>query len=183
MIRKLIAFWAVCLFLCAPGLALAQPPAYTTMADGTVTRNQPVLGWNPVTLTWCVIGSSAACMSSPTGGTTGLDFSANKPAIPAVGAAFASGSLYASYVLIATVPASATRASIDIEDDSGAQIVVVRDDGTAASGAAPTNASVFSLSGGSGVGSQGGSWTSTTFKGRLQVYAPAASAQVAILVE
>ena len=62
-------------------------------------------------------------------------------------------------------------------------IAVVRDDGTAAAAAAPTNASVFALAGGSIAGAQGGSWNSQTFKGRIQIYAPASTAQVAIFVD
>jgi len=116
-------------------------------------------------------------------GSTGLDLSANKPTLPNVGAAFAASGPYASYVLVATVPASATRANVDIENLSGAQIAIVRDDGTAAGGAAPVNASIFSLAGGAAAGQQGGSWASSTFKGRLQIYAASASAQVAVMVD
>ena len=112
---------------------------------------------------------------------TGIDYSANKPAVPAVGANFGSSGPYANYVLIATAPASASRVSIDVDNISGAQIVVLRDDGTAASGAAPNNASVFALSGGSAAGAQGGSWNSRTFTGRVQVYAPTSAAQVAMM--
>lgn len=114
---------------------------------------------------------------------TGLDFSANKPTLPNVGTAFAASGPYASYVLIETIPASATRANVDIENISGAQIAVVRDDGTAASAAAPNNASVFALAGGSSAGGQGGSWSSTTFKGRLQIYAASSSAIVTVMVD
>ena len=116
-------------------------------------------------------------------GSIGADFSANKPTLPNVGSNFAASGPYASYVLVATAPASPTRASIDVENNSGAQIVVVRDDGTAATGSAPVNASVFALGGGATVGSQGGSWPSTTFKGRVQVYAPSSIAQVSVGVE
>jgi hypothetical protein len=116
-------------------------------------------------------------------GSVGSDLSANKPALPAVGQPFAAAGPYASYVLIATVPASPSRNNVDIENISGAQIAVVRDDGTAGSGAAPNNASVFSLVGNSVAGAQGGSWSSTTFKGRLQIYAPSASATVCVMVD
>jgi hypothetical protein len=117
------------------------------------------------------------------GGSTGADYSANKPALPNVGANFGSSGPYASYVLIATVAASPMRNNVDIENDSGAQIAIVRDDGTASSGSAPNNASVFALSGGTGTGVQGGAWVSTTFKGRLEIYAPSTSAQVAVMVD
>ena len=116
-------------------------------------------------------------------GSTGTDYSANKPSLPNIGANFGSSGVYASYVLIATVPANSARYNIDIENTSGAQIVVVRDDGAAASGTAPNNASVFALGGGINAGSQGGSWSSQTFKGRVQVYAASSTAQVAIFTD
>jgi len=109
----------------------------------------------------------------PNAGSTGRDFSAGAPTVPNIGAAFGAG-VYDGYVVAATRAANPTRANIDVENCTGATIVVVRDDGTAASGAAPTNASVFALGGGSAPGAQGGAWSSTTFKGRLQIYAPAA---------
>ncbi|MBR8152704.1 hypothetical protein [Burkholderia vietnamiensis] len=116
-------------------------------------------------------------------GSTGTDYSANKPTIPNVGAAFGASGPYANYVLVATVPALATRNNVDIENISGAQIAVVRDDGTAASGVAPANASVFALGGGASAGAQGGAWSSQTFKGRLQIYAPSAAAVVSVMVD
>ncbi|HDR9048747.1 TPA: hypothetical protein QDA94_002978 [Burkholderia vietnamiensis] len=116
-------------------------------------------------------------------GSAGTDYSANKPTIPNVGAAFGASGPYANYVLVATVPALSTRNNVDIENISGAQIAVVRDDGTAGSGAAPANASVFALAGGSSAGAQGGAWSSQTFKGRLQIYAPSSSAIVSVMVD
>ncbi|WP_143016606.1 hypothetical protein [Paraburkholderia phenazinium] len=116
-------------------------------------------------------------------GSVGQDHSANQPALPVVGQPFAAAGPYASYVLIATVPASPSRNNVDIENTSGAQIAVVRDDGTAASGAAPANASVFALGGGSAAGAQGGAWSSQTFKGRLQIYAPSSTAIVSVMVD
>jgi hypothetical protein len=119
-------------------------------------------------------------------GTPGTDFSANAPTIPGVGLAFAATGTYvpyASYVLVATVPASVTRNNVDIENASGGPIAVVRDDGTAIAGATPTNASVFPINGGAAPGSQGGSWSSQTFKGRLQIYAPSSTANVTVMVD
>lgn len=116
-------------------------------------------------------------------GSQGRDFSVNAPAPPVVGANFSAAGPYASYVLLTSVAASPSRFSIDVENDSGGQVVVVRDDGAALAGSAPANASVFPLAGGPSAGSQGGAWSSQTFKGRVQIYAPAASAQVAIMVE
>jgi len=114
-----------------------------------------------------------AAVLAPNAGSTGRDYSAGAPAIPNIGAAFGSG-VYAGYVVVATRAANPARANIDVENATGAAIVVVRDDGTAANGAAPANASIFPLAGGPTPGSQGGAWSTTTFKGRLQIYAPAA---------
>jgi hypothetical protein len=116
-------------------------------------------------------------------GTVGVDYSTNKPVLPSVGAGFSASGVYANYVLIATVGASPARDNLDIENTSGAQIAIVRDDGSASTGAPPSNASVFSLGGGAQVGAQGGAWTSQTFKGRVQIYAPSSTAQVAIFVD
>jgi hypothetical protein len=116
-------------------------------------------------------------------GSNGKDYSGNQPTLPSVGGAFGSTGSYANYVLIATVPASAARFNIDVENNAGAQIAIGRDDGTAAIGSTPVNASVFALGGGSAAGAQGGSWSSQTFKGRVQVYAPVGAAQVAVMVE
>jgi hypothetical protein len=113
-------------------------------------------------------------------GPIGADYSANKPTLPNVGSNFAASGPYASYFLIATVPANISRNCIDIENNSGAQIAVIVDDGTASTGSIPNNATLFSIAGGTGVGSQGGSWISNFEKGRIQVYAPQTNAQVAV---
>lgn len=122
-------------------------------------------------------------VASTSTGSAGLDYSSNKPALPNIGAAFANSGPYASYVLVATIPASAARNNVDIENISGAQIAVMRDDGSAVGGAAPANASVFTLGGGAAAGAQGGAWSSTTFKGRLQIYAPSSTAIVTVMVD
>lgn len=116
---------------------------------------------------------------------TGYDYSnsAGAPALPVLGQPFGGSGPYAGYVLVATAPASASRINIDIENTSGAQIAVVRDDGTAVTGQALNNASVFALAGGALPGAQGGSWSSTTFKGRVQVFASGSTAQVAVMVD
>jgi hypothetical protein len=136
-----------------------------------------------------ITGALPAFASTPTFnlgntlGSTGSDASANKPTLPNVGANFGGSGPYANYVLITTLAASPTRNNVDIENNSGAQIAIIRDDGTAVGGAAPVNASVFALAGGASAGSQGGAWSSMTFKGRIQVYALSSGAQVAVLVE
>lgn len=126
--------------------------------------------------------SAANPLPTAAAGSIGGDYSANQPTPPKVGVAFGAGGPYAGYVIVATVPASASRLSIDVENNSGAQIAVMLDDGTAAAGSTPTNVTVFALAGGAGVGSQGGSWVSTVEKGRVQIYAPSSGAQVAVRV-
>ncbi|MGZ3306262.1 MAG: hypothetical protein ACXU8U_10425 [Asticcacaulis sp.] len=119
-------------------------------------------------------GTFAELIAVEMSGSTGKDYSVNAPALPNVGANFAASGPYASYVLVKTVAANATRNAIEIGNATGAQIAIVRDDGTAVAATAPVNASVFPIAGGASAGQQGGDWTSTTFRGRLQIYAPAA---------
>ena len=110
------------------------------------------------------------------------DYSSNQPTLPNVGSNFGASGTYANYVLIITVPKDSSRGTIDVENTSGSQIVIVLDDGKAAVGSPPTNATVFSIAGGAGVGQQGGSWVSNFNQERVQIYAPSASAQVAVRV-
>lgn len=113
-------------------------------------------------------------------GSKGADFSANQPTLPNVGANFGVSGAYANYVLISTVPSNPARFSIDVENNAGSQIAIILDNGAAVNGSAPVGATVFALAGGSGQGSQGGSWVSLVEKGRVQVYAASVTAQVAI---
>ena len=109
-------------------------------------------------------------------GSFGQDFSANKPSLPVAGANFGGSGPYASYYLIATIPASQETDCVSVFNTSAAQVAIVRDNGSAATGSALNNASVFVLA-------AGANYTSTTFKGRIQVYAPASTAQVAVFTE
>ncbi len=155
-------------------LSVAGSGSFSVALNGTfAAKHIGVKNGNPADLNATVVQS----------GSTGLDYSSNKPTIPNVGAAFGASGLYANYVLVATVPASPTRNNVDIENISGGQIAVVRDDGTAGNGAAPANASVFALGGGASAGAQGGAWSSQTFKGRLQIYAASSSAVVSVMVD
>jgi hypothetical protein len=119
-------------------------------------------------------GTSGVPLYVREAGSTGANYSANRPTLPNVGSAFANAGPFANYVLAVTIAANPQRNMVDCENDTGAQIAVVRDDGTAANGSAPANASVFAVAPGAGAGQQGGSYTSTTFRGRLQIYTPAA---------
>ena len=102
--------------------------------------------------------SSAGANSFINGGSTGLDYSVNKPALAAN--------------LLATVPVNPARADIEVQNQSADPIQVVMDDG------AGGNISVLLLAPGSGANSQGGDWQSDTFKGRVRVYGPNAGDQV-----
>ena len=105
----------------------------------------------------------------------------NKPALPVVGTNFGGTGPYANYFYLGSVP-NILGKEVEVVNTSGAQIVLILDDGMAATGPAPQNASVFSLAGGSGVGSQGTIWNSLVFKGRIQIYAPASTAQVMVRI-
>ena len=115
-------------------------------------------------------------------GTAGSDYSANKPPIPLVGANFAATGPYANYVLVATLPASPTRSMAFAMNLSGADCLLVLDDGAAIAGAAPANASLLALGGGTASGKQGGSTgpEMASFKGRIQAYAPSAAALITL---
>ena len=110
-----------------------------------------------------------------------FDFSFNKPALPVVGTNFGGTGPYANYFYLGSVPNTLGK-EVEVINTSGAQIALILDDGTAATGAAPQNASVFSLAGGSGVGSQGTIWNSPIFKGRIQIYAPTSTAQIMVRI-
>jgi hypothetical protein len=99
-------------------------------------------------------------------GSTGSDASANNPTLPPAGTS-----------LVATLPATPTRAEWVLQNRSTDTIIEVRDDG------AGNNQTVLSLSGAATAGGQGGSDGSLTFKGRVRVYVPtsnAATDQVAL---
>jgi hypothetical protein len=96
---------------------------------------------------------------------TGTDYSANAAAVPISG-----------YVLLATIPANQGRRSVEVDNQSAGAIQVVRDDGTG------NNQSSVVLASGGAAGTQGGSWSSTTFLGRVLVYGPS-GAQVAAFQE
>jgi hypothetical protein len=91
-------------------------------------------------------------------GGTGTDYSVNAATIPMAG-----------LVLLVTIPATATRAYIEIQNQSAAQLQMVRDDGAGA------NQTSILLASGGAAGAQGAGWSSATFKGRVRVYGPSGS--------
>jgi hypothetical protein len=103
--------------------------------------------------------SLTPALAQPSPGTGG-DFSANAAAIP-----------MATFVLLATIPKTSGRVSVQVQNQSAAVIQVVRDDGVGG------NQTTILLSPGSGAATQGGLWASDTFKGRIRVYG-ASGAQV-----
>jgi hypothetical protein len=100
-------------------------------------------------------------------GGTPADFSSSAASVPLSG----------GYTLLTTVPVNGNRAAIEVQNQSAGTIQVVRDDGSAGSG---TVSSI--LLAGAGAGLPGGSWASTTFKGRLRIYG-ASGAQVSAFQE
>jgi len=99
------------------------------------------------------------------GGGSGTDYSANSGA-PAATAGN----------LLLTIPATANRAFVEVQNQSSGTISLIRDDG------AGNNQTLILLAPGAGAGSQGGGWSSGTFKGRVRIYGPA-GAQVAAYQE
>lgn len=128
------------------------------------------------------VGSQAQTVTAVPGASTGTNYDANDGTLPVIGQPFPASGPYASYVLVKTIPAGA-RNNVEIKNSSGGNIVIMRDDGTAASGAAPVNASLIPLSPGAAAGQQGGAWSSVTFRGRLQIFAPVSSSQITAFVD
>ena len=98
-------------------------------------------------------------------GSTGVDYSVTPAAIP-----------MATFSLLATIPANPARCSVEVQNQSAGTVQVVKDDGNGLN-----QVSILLATGGS-VGTQGGSWNSQTFKGRVRVYA-VAGAQISISQE
>jgi len=144
----------------------------------TLSNGLPITGTGNVSTI-----DNLLALGVPVKGSVGLDYSSGKPTLPLVAANFAASGPYASYALISTVQANAAINNISIENTSNTLIAVIRDDGTAANGAVANNTSIFALAGASAIGGQGGSWSSNTFKGRIQVYCANATAQVCVMVE
>jgi len=86
-------------------------------------------------------------------GSTGTDSSVNAASIPAAGLS-----------LLQTIAANPSRLAIEIQNQSSGLIQIVRDDG------AGNNQTSILLSSGGAAGTQGGGWSSMSFKGRLRIY-------------
>lgn len=128
-------------------------------------------------------GAMVMVLRPDAGGSVGVDYSANQPTLPVVGAAFAGSGPYASWVLVKTIPANAGRSNIEVQNMSGTPIALLRDDGVATAGSAPANASIWTLNPKVVAGPAGGEWKSRTFRGRLQIYAASSGAVVAAFID
>lgn len=95
-------------------------------------------------------------------GGIGTDYSANKPSLPAD--------------LLATVPATPARNSVEIQNDSADPLAVVLDDGSGG------QVSIWILGPIPATGPRA-EWRSQTFKGRVQVYGASPTDQVAVRQE
>jgi hypothetical protein len=134
------------------GLVIAGAAAFS--ASAPIVYGTQVLPTQLFDGTGVAIGTAANPIVSnvTVAGTTGTDYSANAAAVPIAG-----------LVLLATVPATPSRAYVEVQNQSAGQIQLVRDDGAGAN-----QSSVLLASG--GANAQGGGWSSTTFKGRVRVY-------------
>ena len=103
-------------------------------------------------------------------GSTGTDYSGGSVA-GGSGAGTSSAIPVSGFVLLTTIPATSTRAFVEVQNQSAGTIQLVRDDG------AGGNLTTILLGPGSGAGAQGAGWTSGTFKGRIRLYG-ASGAQV-----
>ena len=110
------------------------------------------------------------------------DYSSGKPTLPNVGgtigvSTFGGSSIYASWVLVAVAPVK-PRVLIEAGNNSGAPALILTDDGSAQAGNPPfgPSASVIPFAA-TTAGAQGATWTSG-IQGRVQIYAPSASAQI-----
>lgn len=98
-------------------------------------------------------------------GNTGVDWTLNKPSsLPPSG-----------YTSAKTVPVNAARIEIAVENQSTDSVVLVLDDGLGNNTRMVVLAPALSQPG------QGGGWSSTSFKGRLQVCVPTANAATDIV--
>jgi hypothetical protein len=127
-------------------------------------------------------GAAIVLLRPDGGGSPGMDSSANAPTWPVIGANFSSGAPapFTSWVLLATVAANQSRAKITVDNQSDTPILCLRDDGTAASGAAPVNATGFTLNPKASAGPEGGHYESPSFRGRMRVFGASSSQFVAI---
>jgi hypothetical protein len=118
----------------------------------------------------------AATGGAQTPGSTGHDYSANRPTLPTIGSNWPNSGPYANWFLVATIPVTSNRVAATVVNTSGTGCAIMRDDGTAAASSPPVQGSVFTLLPNS-------TWTSPYFKGRVQVFAPSSGAIIAAFAD
>ena len=117
----------------------------------------------PVLVPGSVVVTATASLPVVSAGSTGTAYnSATAASIPISG-----------YSLLLTIPVTAARNYVEVQNQSTDLVQVVRDDG------AGNNQVSIMLASASVSGGQGGGWSSSTFKGRIRVYATNATDQVA----
>lgn len=128
---------------------------------------------------------AAVVLLRPDGlGSVGVDYSANEPAFPNIGAAqFPNSGPYALWFLLTTVPANQTRAKIMIDNMSTGPMLVLFDDGTALAGTQPNNSTAFILNPKVTTGPEGGHFESTTKRGRAQIYSASNTSWVSASID
>lgn len=131
-------------------VAVTGSPAIRTNDAGT-NRNQT----HDDTLAMAQAGGGVRVLQA---GTTGTDYSVNAVTVPGT-------------TPLITIPVSATRAFVEIQNQSVANVQLVRDDG------AGNNQTSIIMAPAATAGGQGGGWSSATFKGRIRVFG-AAGAQI-----
>lgn len=137
--------------LAAVGTAPTSPPLSVSGVDGGGLKRHILTDASGIQQVAIPAGVLQA-------GSTGTDYSANAMAV--------------SGTPLLTIPATPTRAFVEVQNQSAAALQLVRDDG------AGNNQTSILLAPGAAAGQQGGGWSSSTFKGRLRVYG-AGGSQVA----
>ena len=156
--NRLLALALIAAYL--PGIARGAETGPATPGGATAAK-QPVLNGDGGALSH--VTNFPVSYGVVQSGATPADYSANAVAAPLSG-----------YVLVSTIPATSSRANVEVVNLSGATVQLVLDDGAATTG---TISSVL-LAGGAGTPSQGGAWSDQAFKGRVRVYAPSSAAIV-----
>lgn len=152
----------------APANPLSVACAYNTTPPALSNTNA---GW--------IQCDSLGRLLTSNSGSTGIDASANKPLLPNVGANFGATGPFANFALIGTIPAGPKTPRV--QNLSTCSVLVVQDDGTAASGAQPVNASIWVLNPAPASGMGGSGYSSPTDKGRDQVYTAPACASTNLI--
>jgi hypothetical protein len=101
----------------------------------------------------------------------------NAPTLPNIGSNFGATGPFANYVLVGSIPKQKYFAQMDCENLSGAQVLLLRHDGTATTGQQPKNVFLVVLAPGASLGAQGGS-IAMDAGFQIDIYAPSASAFV-----